>query len=62
MGAFRKINKNLREVKRINLRPNYRGNGYGKLLLDKLLKVGKEFGCSRILLDTGPFMNAAQHV
>ena len=62
MGAFRKLNVNTGVIKRMYIRPNYRGKGFGKGLLRHLLKKGKEFGCSRVLLDTGLFMTAAQHV
>ena len=62
MGAFRKLSDKTGEVKRMYIRPNFRGNGYGKALLKQLLNKGKEFGCSKILLDTGLFMTAAQHV
>ncbi len=62
MGAFRKLKIGLGEVKRMYIRPEFRGKGFGKLLLKHLLKIGKEFGCSRIFLDTGQFMRAAQQV
>ena len=62
MGAFIKLNVNTGVIKRMYIRPNYRGKGFGKGLLRHLLNKGKEFGCSRILLDTGLFMTAAQHV
>jgi GNAT superfamily N-acetyltransferase len=62
MGAFRKLDDNTGEVKRMYIRPDFRGNDYGKALLQKLLSKGKEFGCSRILLDTGRFMSATQHI
>ncbi|GAH09307.1 unnamed protein product [marine sediment metagenome] len=44
------------------IRPNYRGNGYGKKILELLLKKGEEFGFSSIRLDTGEFMTAAHRV
>ena len=62
MGAFRKLEDNTGEVKRMYIRQDFRGNGYGKALLKQLLNVGKKFGCSRFILDTGRFMSAAQHV
>ena len=62
MGAIRKLKANTGEIKRMYIRPNYRGKGYGKALLRHLLNKGKEFGCYRILLDTGIFMAAAQHI
>ena len=62
MGAFRKLRMDTGEVKRMYIRPKFRRMGFGKVLLNQLLKIGKEFGLSRILLDTGQFMTAAQHV
>ncbi|MCK4778942.1 MAG: GNAT family N-acetyltransferase [Candidatus Lokiarchaeota archaeon] len=62
MGAFRKLKDNTGDVKRMYIRQEFRGKGYGKALLKKLLSKAKEFGCSKILLDTGLFMTAAQHV
>ena len=62
MGALRKLRSDTGEVKRMYIKPNLRGKGFGKALLQQLLKIGKEFGCTRIFLDTGRFMTAAQHV
>ena len=62
MGALRTIKKSIGEIKRMYIQPNYRGNGYGKEILELLLKKGKEFGFSSIRLDTGDFMTAAQQV
>jgi ribosomal protein S18 acetylase RimI-like enzyme len=62
MGAFRKLNDNIGEVKRMYIKQEFRGNGFGKELLNKLLSKGKEFGCSKILLDTGKFMITAKHI
>ena len=60
MGALRKLSPDVGEIKRMYVKPDYQGKGYGKLLLSKLLKKGKEFGYSSLRLDTGPFMKAAQ--
>ena len=62
MGALRKLNKNIGEIKRMYIKPKYRGKGFGKEMLGLLLKKGKEFGFSSIRLDTGKFMVAAQQV
>ncbi|UCC18476.1 MAG: GNAT family N-acetyltransferase [Promethearchaeota archaeon] len=62
MGAFRKLKDDIGEVKRMYIRPDFRGHGYGKVLLKKLLNIGKRIGCTRIRLDTGLFMSAAQRV
>ena len=36
MGALRKIKKGIGEIKRMYIQPNYRGNGYGKEILELL--------------------------
>lgn len=62
MGAFRKLKNDTGEVKRMYIRQDFRGNGFGKVLLNRLIDMGKQSGCSRILLDTGKFMTSAQNV
>jgi len=62
MGALRRIRENIGEIKRMYIRPAYRGKGYGKALLQQLLQKAKEFGYHSIYLDTGPFMTAAQQL
>lgn len=62
MGAIRKLRDVIGEIKRMYIRPPYRGRGYGKQLLKTLLKAGREFGCSTFLLDTAKFMTTAQHL
>ena len=62
MGALRKLNTDVGEIKRMYIKPEYRKKGYGKAMLTQLLKKGKEFGFSTIRLDTGKFMVAAQYV
>jgi len=62
MGALRKLKKNVGEVKRMYIRAEYRGRGLGKAMLQEILNKAVEFGFSTILLDTGPFMKAAQHI
>ena len=62
MGALRQIRKNIGEIKRMYIRPKYRGKGYGKALLNQLLQKAKEFGYHSIYLDSGPFMTAAHHL
>ena len=62
MGALRKLKKDVGEIKRMYIKPEYRKKGYGKAMLNQLLKKGIEFGFSTIRLDTGKFMDAAQYV
>jgi len=60
MGALRKIGDGVGEVKRMFNYPRYRGKGYGRKMLNKLMEAGREFGFSTIKLDTPKFAYAAQ--
>ena len=62
MGALRKIKMNIGEVKRMYIRPEYRGKGLGKELLQQILRKAKEFRFSTIRLETGLFMTTAQYI
>ena len=62
MGALRKLKNGVGEIKRMYIQPKHRGNGYGKELLEQLLKKGQELGFSSFRLDTGEFMAAAHQV
>lgn len=62
MGALRKLSNEIGEIKRMYIRPLYRGRGYGKKMLNKLLEMGRKFGCSSFLLETSKFMTVAKHI
>lgn len=59
MGAFRKLRDGVAEIKRMYVKPEYRGRGLGKQLIQKLLGKIEEYQYSEIYLDTAPFMEAA---
>ncbi len=59
MGALRQVKENVGELKRMYIQPAYRGRGYGKALVNKLLERAREFAYHSIYLDSGPFMIAA---
>lgn len=61
-GVLKKFNEEFGELKGMFIKPEFRGFGYGKLLVQKLLKKGNEFGYKSIYLDTRPFMTAALHI
>jgi len=42
--------------------PPYRGKGYGRALLNQLLRKAKEFEYHSVYLDSGPFMTAVHHL
>ncbi len=52
MGAFRKIDKNVAEIKRMRTYPEYQGKGYGKMILDELIKFAKELNYKELILET----------
>ncbi|UCH37037.1 MAG: GNAT family N-acetyltransferase [Candidatus Bathyarchaeota archaeon] len=62
MGAIRKLSEETGEIKRMYIRPRYRGQGYGTQMLEILLAKGREFSCSKFVLETSKFMTTAQHI
>jgi GNAT superfamily N-acetyltransferase len=62
MGVIQKLNADTGEIKRMYNRPEYRGRGYGRLMLNKLLDIGRSIGCSRFLLDSPNFAVAAHNL
>ena len=59
IGCLRKIEDEIGEIKRMYLRPNYRGRGIGKELLEFLFEEAKSLGYKTIRLDSVHFMDAA---
>lgn len=62
MGALRKLNSTIGEITRMYIRPQHRGIGLRKELVELLMKKGKEFRFSSIFLCTGVFMQTALHL
>jgi ribosomal protein S18 acetylase RimI-like enzyme len=62
MGALDQIREKEGAIKRMYIRPAYRGKGIGKALLQQLLQKAKEFGYHSVYLETGITMTAAQHL
>ena len=62
MGGIRVLRETVGEVKRMYNRPQYRGRGLGKKMVNKLLETGRELGCKTFLLDSARFMSAAHHI
>lgn len=50
------------EIKRLYVRPDARGHALGKRLIVDILNTAKTIGYTRAILDTGPFMQAAQNL
>jgi N-acetylglutamate synthase-like GNAT family acetyltransferase len=62
MGALHRYDSESGEIKRMYIKPEFRGRGFGKQLLKNLVEAGREAGYSALRLDTGGFMDTAQHV
>jgi GNAT superfamily N-acetyltransferase len=59
IACLRKIMNDVGEVKRMYVREAYRGEGIGRLLLDKLLEAARDSSYPRVRLDSARFMAAA---
>jgi len=52
-GCFKRFDADTAEIKRMFVRPEYRGTGVAKMLLDELETWASEAGYSRAILETG---------
>ncbi len=62
MGGLRFVRTGVAEIKRIYVRPAYRGMRLGEIILQRLVSDATDFGYDRICLDSAPFMKAAQRI
>lgn len=62
MGGLRGLSTELAEIKRIYLRPAYRGLGLADSLMETLLADAHAFGYTRLCLDSAVFMQSAQRL
>lgn len=62
MGGIRKIDDDVCEIKRMYIKPEFRGLGFGKELFQKLIEKAITFGYTIIRLETQIFMNTAHHI
>ncbi len=62
MGSLTRYNEDIGEIKRMYIKPEYRGKGLGKNLLMNLIDSAKQMEYTALRLDTGGFMDSAQYV
>ena len=60
--GLRKIDSKNCEMKRLYVRPKFRGREIGNLLVEKIIEDAKKIGYSHMLLDTLPFLKGAMYL
>lgn len=60
--GLRKIDRQSCEMKRLYVRPEFRGKDIGRRLINQIIADAKEIGYSCMLLDTLPFLQNALHL
>lgn len=57
--GLRKLDEESCEIKRLYVRPAFRGEGLGRYLTERVVADAREIGYRRVLLDTLPFLTTA---
>ncbi|MCM1091041.1 MAG: GNAT family N-acetyltransferase [Butyrivibrio sp.] len=60
--ALRRIDAQSCEMKRLYVRPAFRGQRIGELLIQRVIDDARAIGYSHMLLDTLPFLQSALHL
>ena len=60
--ALRKLDEQRCEMKRLYVRPAFRGHKIGDALVDRVIQDAKAIGYRHMLLDTLPFLESAIHM
>jgi putative acetyltransferase len=58
--ALRTLDPSVLEMKRLYVRPSARGMGLGKRLVEAVISIAKQSGCTELRLDTLETMESAQ--
>ncbi len=60
--GLRQIDKTVCEMKRLYVKPEFRGKGIGNYLVKKIVADAKDVGYSKMRLDTLPFLEIAERL
>ena len=55
--SLRKIRNDSGEIKRMFVRPKFRGKKFGNLMIEEVIEIAKENGYSKLYLDTAQYMS-----
>ena len=59
LGCLKKLRDGIGEIKRMYVRPAFRGRGLGRGIVEALLSGAREIGYAKVRLDSARFMAAA---
>jgi GNAT superfamily N-acetyltransferase len=59
IACMKRIREGMGEIKRMYVRPKFRGQGIGRLLLEALIAEAQQIGYPTVRLDSARFMKAA---
>lgn len=62
VGCLKQSRPDTAEIKRMYVRPDARGRGLGRLLLDRLVQAAREAGYQHVRLDSSRFMTNAHEL
>ena len=57
--SFRKIREDAGEIRRMYVKPKFRGIKLGNLMIENVISISEENGISKLFLDTSLFMSSA---
>lgn len=64
MGGLRRVGQEsaLAEIKRVYVKPAFRGRQLGRAIVQRLMDDARSFGYQSVCLDSAPFMQSAQRL